>query len=99
MVALANELKAENAALTKRIAELEKELETQAQAVNKALNERFEAIRSGNVVYPVIGGGNSQSASCPDGTFMVAARYRTDAGGPAGIVSSIFPVCRTIGPP
>lgn len=98
MVTRANELKAENAELLKRINELEKALTAQAQEVNKELDKRFEAIRSGSIVYPTVGG-NAQSASCPDGTFMVAARFQVGPGGTAGIVSNILPVCRNLGAP
>jgi len=41
-------------------------------------------------------GGNQKSAVCPENSYMIGARFQIDRGGPSGIVSNIFPVCRAI---
>ena len=41
-------------------------------------------------------GGNVKTDVCPEGSYMIGNRFQIDGGGPHGIVSSIYPVCRTI---
>lgn len=41
-------------------------------------------------------GGNTKSSVCPEKSYMIGVRFQSDKGGPHGIVSNIFPVCRTL---
>lgn len=41
-------------------------------------------------------GGNAKSSLCPDKSYMIGVRFQSDSGGPHGIVSSIYPVCRSL---
>ncbi len=96
MVDLANDLKAENVALAKRIAELDEALKNQAQAFTKELDDRFAAIRVGNESY-TSEKGNSTTKKCPKGTFMIGARVQSNPGGRNGMIAWIHPICRTLG--
>lgn len=95
MVALANDLKKENAALTARIASLEAALASQSKEAAAALERRIATLRKGTNQYSNPGG-NGESGLCPEGTYMVGARWQTDGGGPHGIMSWFGPICRTM---
>jgi len=41
-------------------------------------------------------GGNVKSSLCPENSYMVGVRYQSDQGGKRGMVSSIYPVCRSL---
>lgn len=41
-------------------------------------------------------GGNTKSGLCPKKSYMIGARFQSDPGGPHGIVSNIWPVCRQL---
>ena len=95
MVALANGLKAENAALLKRIEALEAELAQQKTASAQALEARVIKLRKGSNSndFP---GGNGHSGVCPARKFMVGAQWQSDNGGPHGIISWFGPICRNL---
>lgn len=95
MVTIANELKAENAALILRIEALEAALAKQASDTATALENRIARLKAGSDSnsFP---GGNGVSGICPAGTYMVGARWQSDGGGPHGIISWFGPVCRSM---
>jgi hypothetical protein len=95
MVALANELKAENTALLARITALEAALAQQARDNAAALESRIARLKAGSNQNPHPGG-NGQSGLCPKNTYMVGARWQVDGGGPHGIMSWFGPICRTM---
>jgi hypothetical protein len=41
-------------------------------------------------------GGNRKSPTCPENTYMIGNRFQIDGGGSHGIVSNIFPICRSL---
>jgi hypothetical protein len=94
MVELANDLKAENIALAKRIDELEAALAKQSTAATAALNAKFKTLRGGSAEETPKPGGNGRSAVCPKGRYMVGTLWQSDGGGPHGILSWISPICR-----
>ena len=95
MVKLANRLISENEALAKRVLELEQALKKQNEDVPKAIEARADRLKTGDTVVPSPVG-NTVSASCPAGSFMIALQSQLDNGGPHGITSWIQPVCRTM---
>ena len=95
MVKLANRLISDNEALTKRVLELEQALKKQSEDVPKAIEARADKLKTGDNVVPSPVG-NTVSASCPAGSFMIAIQSQLDSGGPHGITSWIQPVCRTM---
>lgn len=95
MVIVANELKEENKALLVRVTLLEKALAKQAELNAAALEKRFERAKNGSNLN-LFPGGNTDSGECTPGSFMVGVRRQTDGGGPHGITSWLFPVCRTM---
>jgi hypothetical protein len=95
MVELANDLKAQNVALTKRVQELEGALNKQARDAAAALEARITQLKNGTEQIPAPLG-NSRTATCPPGTTMVAVLFQSDGGGPHGITSFLSPVCRTL---
>lgn len=96
MVNIANELRQENAALLLRIEGLEKALEKHAQDAEALEVKRFgNLLKAGSETIPNPGG-NGASEKCPAGYYMVGARWRSDPGGPHGILSWIGPICRRV---
>ena len=68
----------------------------------KSIEERINSLESALITashqpYPT-SAGNVQTSLCPPGAYMVAARFQIDSGGPHGIVSNIFPICKAILP-
>jgi len=94
MVTLANALKKENEQLLARIQALELALAQQKVDTAAALEKRLSVLKAGNDQETF--GGNAKTSTCPQGTYMVGARFQVDHGGPHGIVSSLGPTCRTM---
>lgn len=95
MIDLANDLKAQNIALTKRIEDLEAALAKQAKDTAAAIEARITQLKGGSEVIPQPLG-NSRTTPCPSGAVMVAILFQSDSGGPHGITSALAPVCRTL---
>ena len=95
MVLLANELKAENIALAKRVNDLETALANQSAAATAALNARFATLQNGGAEDIPTAYGNGKSSLCANGHYMVGIMWQIDGGGPHGIISSTQPICRT----
>lgn len=95
MVAVTTELKAENAALLRRVEALEADLAQYKADDAAGLETRVAKLRTGSNSndYP---GGNWTSGICPEGKFMVGALGQSDGGGPHGILSWIGPICRNL---
>ena len=88
-----DELRAENAALRKEITTHRQELDS---AIANAKASALAEIRGGDSQSLPNNGGNFKTATCPVGSYMIGARFQADKGGPHGIISNIFPICRTI---
>ncbi len=95
MVAIASSLKAENVALTKRVAELEKLVAKIPADMAAAREARVKHLASGGQTI-VNNGGNGQSELCPEQYYMVGAKWQVDGGGPHGIMSWFGPICRLL---
>jgi hypothetical protein len=87
MVELANQLKADNIALTKRVEELEVALKNQVEETHAALEKRITLLKSGEISNPVGG-------ACPPNSFVVEIVQRSVAGGGSGYLQSISFLCR-----
>lgn len=85
--------------LSKQIKSLQEELSSvrtfNKEYTEKRVGELDAALqKSGSDV--VTPGGNSGTARCPAGSFLAGINYQIDGGGPHGITSWIFPVCRPL---
>lgn len=58
------------------------------------LNNALSKLGTGKRDDPAFG--NAVTAVCPEGSYMIGARFKSDPGGPHGIVSNLFPICREI---
>ncbi len=95
MVRIGNQLRADNAALTKRVEELEKALDKLRNDIAPAIEARVATLKGGSdfIPQPV---GNARSNTCPAGSYMVSILHQLDSGGPHGITSWLGVVCRPL---
>jgi hypothetical protein len=85
--------------LSRQIKELHADLAAYKDAdrkyTHRLVGDLDKALQQGgqDVVTP---GGNTPMTPCPRGSFLVAVNRQTDGGGPHGITSWLFPVCRPL---
>lgn len=96
MLDVAADLKAENERLSARVLELEKALGERTSAIRSEISRSLDAVRSKSTLNYVNNGGNGISEMCPQGQYMVGAKWLNTSGGPNGIIAWFAPVCREL---
>lgn len=82
---------------SQQIDALEGSFSNQLETLSSMISAGFAQLRQGGpeeFAGPASYTGNGQSSLCPQGQYMVGARWQVDAGGPHGIMSWLGPVCR-----
>lgn len=96
MLEVAADLKAENERLSARVLELEKALGERTSTIRSEISQSLDAVRNKSTLNYVNNGGNGTSEMCPQGEYMVGAKWLTTEGGPHGIIAWFAPVCREL---
>jgi hypothetical protein len=76
------------------------DIKGQISVTQDAVSRLTNDLKTGGATHHLANGGFSTSTeTCAPGTYMVAADFQLDSGGPHGITSWIHAVCRSITPP
>lgn len=95
ITALQSQMAANASSLQAQIAQQNATIAAYKNDAATALSNRIAQLNTGKdtVIQP---GGNSGTAKCPPGSFLSGVNYQIDGGGPHGITSWLFAVCRNL---